>query len=122
MSKPKRDQIEDILKEVEKENTDIRASLVVTKDGLLLASALPEGIDPRNVSAMSAAIYSASGRAVKSLIEGDINEVIANSDKGMVLCRAAGTSLIVAMTTEEPNLGWVRMDLEKAAEKITQFL
>ncbi|MFX0196350.1 MAG: roadblock/LC7 domain-containing protein [Candidatus Hodarchaeota archaeon] len=122
MSKQKRDQIEEILREVEKENTDIRASAVVTKDGLLLASALPEGTDGRNVSAMAAAIHSASGRAVKSLTKGDLNEVIANSDKGMVLCRSVGTGVLMTITKEEPNLGWVRMDMDKAAGKIAEFL
>lgn len=122
MPKQKRDQIEEILREVEKENTDIRASAVVTKDGLLLASALPDGTDARNVSAMAAAIHSASGRAIKSLTKGDLHEVMANSDKGMVLCRSVGTGVLIAITKEEPNLGWVRMELDKAVVKIAEFL
>jgi len=59
--------------------TDIRAAAVVRRDGLIITHTLPDGVDPKIVAAMTAAIVGTSEMATVQLDQGRFNRALIES-------------------------------------------
>lgn len=56
------DMFQQVLDDLNSSSADVEASALILKDGLMIASALPSGIDEDRVGAMSAALLSLGAR------------------------------------------------------------
>jgi predicted regulator of Ras-like GTPase activity (Roadblock/LC7/MglB family) len=103
--------------------TDIKSAAVVRRDGLVVTHTLPEGVDPRIVAAMTAAIVGTSEMATVQLGQGRFVRAIVESDQGKLLSLGAGEeALLVALVYDDANLGLVLMAMERAAKQVEQIL
>lgn len=103
--------------------TDIKAAAVVRRDGLVVTHTLPEGVDPRIVAAMTAAIVGTAEMATVQLAQGRFVRAIVESDNGKLLSLGAGDeALLVALVYDDANLGLVLMALERAAKQVEDIL
>ena len=103
--------------------SDVKAAAVVRRDGLVVVHTLPDGIDPKVVAAMLAAIVGASEMATDALEQGRFQRAIIESDEGKLLSTGAGEeALLVALVYSDANLGLVLMAMEKAARRIEEIL
>jgi predicted regulator of Ras-like GTPase activity (Roadblock/LC7/MglB family) len=103
--------------------TDIKSAAVVRRDGLVVTHTLPEGVDPRIVAAMTAAIVGTSEMATVQLAQGRFIRAIIESDGGKLLSLGAGEEvLLVALVYDDANLGLVLMAMERAAKQVEQIL
>jgi uncharacterized protein len=103
--------------------TDIKSAAVVRRDGLVVTHTLPEGVDPRIVAAMTAAIVGTSEMATVQLAQGRFVRAIIESDEGKLLSLGAGEeALLVALVYDDANLGLVLMAMERAAKQVEQIL
>jgi uncharacterized protein len=103
--------------------SDIRAACVVRRDGLVITHTLPEGIDPRVVAAMTAAIVGTSEMATIQLNQGRFARAIIESDEGKLLSTGAGEeALLVALVYKDANLGLVLMAMERAARAVDEIM
>jgi len=102
---------------------DIEASVIVSRDGLLMASDIPEGVHAETFAAMSATMFGAAETAVAELKKGIPDRLIIESKKGKVIATGAGPKvLLVALTAPEAGLGLVLVEMEKAADKVKKLL
>jgi predicted regulator of Ras-like GTPase activity (Roadblock/LC7/MglB family) len=103
--------------------TDIKAAAVVRRDGLVITHTLPDGVDPRIVAAMTAAIVGTSEMATVQLAQGRFERAIIESDEGKLLSVGAGEeALLVALVYKDANLGLVLMAMEKTARMVDAIL
>jgi uncharacterized protein len=103
--------------------TDIKSAAVVRRDGLVVTHTLPEGVDPRIVAAMTAAIVGTAEMATVQLAQGRFVRAIVESDEGKLLSIGAGEeALLVALVYDDANLGLVLMALERAAKQVETIL
>ncbi len=103
--------------------SDIKAAAVVRRDGLVITHTLPDGVDPRIVAAMTAAIVGTSEMATVQLGQGRFERAIVESDEGKLLSVGAGEeALLVALVYKDANLGLVLMGMEKAARAVDTIL
>ena len=103
--------------------TDIKAAAVVRRDGLVITHTLPDGVDPKIVAAMTAAIVGTSEMATVQLAQGRFERAIVESDDGKLLSVGAGEeALLVALVYKDANLGLVLMAMEKAARQVDEIL
>ncbi len=103
--------------------SDIKAAAVVRRDGLVIAHTLPDGVDPKIVAAMTAAIVGTSEMATIQLAQGRFERAIVESDEGKLLSVGAGEeALLVALVYKDANLGLVLMGMEKAARQVDAIL
>lgn len=103
--------------------SDIKAAAVVRRDGLVITHTLPDGVDPRIVAAMTAAIVGTSEMATVQLSQGRFERAIIESDEGKLLSLGAGEeALLVALVYKDANLGLVLMGMEKAARLVDAIL
>lgn len=103
--------------------SDIKAAAVVRRDGLIVTHTLPDGVDPKIVAAMTAAIVGTSEMATIQLAQGRFERAIIESDDGKLLSMGAGEeALLVALVYQDANLGLVLMAMEQTAKVIEESL
>lgn len=117
-----KEMLEKVLKDMEKIG-DVDASLVVSRDGLLMAADIPTDVNAETFAAMTATMLGAAETAVSELGKEVPERVIAESDEAkMIVCGAGPKALFVVMTGPETGLGLILVEMDGAAEKIKGLL
>ncbi|MEE9396321.1 MAG: roadblock/LC7 domain-containing protein [Methylococcales bacterium] len=117
------DMLTSILNELNGTSADIEASGVISTDGLMMASVLPQGLDEDRVGAMSAAMLSLGDRTAQELARGSLEQVLIKGDSGYVLMIHAGEeAVLTVMAKPNAKLGLIFLDVKRAAENITKLI
>lgn len=116
----KKERLTQILKDLEASTPDVEASAVVSVDGLMIASALPQDVEEDRVAAMSAAMLSLGERTAKELARGELDQVYVKGTAGYVLLMAVGEeAVLTTLVRENAKLGLVFLDMKRAAEELS---
>src|SRR3954467_5601196 len=95
----------------------VEASAVVSVDGLIMASALPSGVEEDRVSAMSAAMLSLGERISSELGRGSLEQVYIKGIKGYVILMSVGEeAVLTALAREQAKLGLIFLHMRRATE------
>ena len=115
--------IEEVLHRLEARIADVEGLSVMTKDGLPVASALPDRMEEDRIGAMSAAMLSLGERVVQELERGNIKQVIIEGDNGLVLIIEAGPHAVLAgVCRANAKLGLVLLDMRRAAARLSELV
>jgi hypothetical protein len=102
---------------------DVEASALVSVDGLIIASALPAGVEEDRVSAMSAAMLSLGDRISSELGRGTLSQVYVKGDQGYVILMSVGEeAVLTVLAHQEAKLGLVFLDMRRTAEDLATLL
>jgi predicted regulator of Ras-like GTPase activity (Roadblock/LC7/MglB family) len=93
-------------------------SLLVGKDGLVVASTLLDEEDAEILGAMSAAVFGEIDKATKRIGVGDLVDSIIDAKDGSILLLEAKELILVVITQRTVNLGLVKMEMRRAAKRI----
>lgn len=93
-------------------------SLLVGKDGLVVASTLLDPEDAEVLGAMSAAIYGEIDKSTKRIGVGTLVDAIIDAQEGSILLLEAKDLILVVITQRMVNLGLVKMEMRRAARRI----
>ena len=105
------------------DDSSIHAAALVSLDGLTMASALPPGMEPDRVGAMSAAILGLGERAAAELGRGQLSQVIVEGAGGYVLLLAAGSyAALTAIADRDAKLGLVLYEMRFTARRVADIL
>jgi hypothetical protein len=117
------DMLQHTLLELNGATADIEASALISIDGLMMASALPQGMDEDRVGAMSAALLSLGDRAARELARGNLQRVLIQGERGYVIMASAGPEAVLTLLAK-PNakLGLIFLDMRRAAEALAKLL
>ena len=122
MTKSRTELMVDRLRDLQR-TEGIEASAVVSVDGLIMASALPAGVEKDRVSAMSAAMLSLGERIASELGRGALEQVYIRGDKGYVILMAVGEeAVLTALAREDAKLGLIFLDMRRAAEDLAKLV
>jgi uncharacterized protein len=112
-----------VLREFQAGTPEIEAAAVISEDGLVIASALPQHIEEMRVAGMSATLLSLGSRAASELARGDLEQVIIRGPKGyVVMVNAAPGTLLLVLATQTAKLGLVFLDMRRAVAEICRIL
>jgi len=112
-----------VLRELQTASPDVEASALISEDGLMVSSALPQGMEEARVGAMSATLLNLGTRASTELRRGALREVLIRGDDGYACMLSAGSgTLLLAVTTAQAKLGLLFLDMRRAVEKIRRVL
>lgn len=102
---------------------DIEASALISVDGLMMASAMPQGMDEDRVGAMSAALLAMGERCAHELVRGVLERVLLQGEAGFVIMTAAGPEAVLTVLAK-PNakLGLVFLDIKRAARALSEII
>jgi len=113
----------DRLRELQASSPDIEASVIVSVDGLSMASALPPGMEEDRVSAMSAAMLSLGERIASELKRGSLEQVYIKGEKGYAILLSIGReAVLTALTRTEAKLGLILLDMRRATEELANLI
>ncbi|HEX7603916.1 MAG TPA: roadblock/LC7 domain-containing protein [Polyangiaceae bacterium] len=117
------EELNKILRGLQTGTPDIEASALISEDGLMIASALPQHYEEMRVAGMSSTLLSLGVRAATELERGNVEQVLIRGQQGYVVmvAAAAGTMLLV-LTTKEAKLGLIFLDMSRAVEGIRKIL
>jgi predicted regulator of Ras-like GTPase activity (Roadblock/LC7/MglB family) len=102
---------------------DIEASAVVSVDGLIIASALPDDVEEDRVSAMSAAMLSLGERISTELGRGTLEEVYVKGQQGYVILTSIGSdAVLTALASQNAKLGLIFLEMRRAAEDLERIV
>jgi predicted regulator of Ras-like GTPase activity (Roadblock/LC7/MglB family) len=119
MSNNRAEQLNQILEKLQTRSSDIEACAVVSEDGLMIASLLPEGFQDEQVAAMSAAMMSMGTRTTQELNRGTLRQLFVKGDNGYAIGMYAGpNAVLLALAGKEAKLGLIFLDLSRAVEEI----
>ncbi len=123
VSKNLRKDLESVLRDLEQNAGDVEGSAIVRTDGLVIAFAMPKGVDESLVAAMSAALLSIGTRTVRELARGDLEKVIVSAAKGDLVLMGAGADTVLSVTTKyASNLGLVLVSMKRTISRIGQLI
>ncbi len=109
--------------QLQAEAPDINAAAVVSLDGLIMASSLPESVSEDRVSAMSAAMLSLGEQINKEVGLGALEQLYTRGSNGYVILLAVGTeAVLTVLAGPEAKLGILLLELRKAAEDLAGMM
>jgi predicted regulator of Ras-like GTPase activity (Roadblock/LC7/MglB family) len=123
MTKSRADQMVERLRTMQAAAPDIEASAIVSVDGLIMASALQQGVEEDRVSAMSAAMLSLGERISSELGRGGLEQVYIKGDAGSIVLTSVGEeAVLTALARHDAKLGLIFLEMRRAAEDLVKLV
>jgi predicted regulator of Ras-like GTPase activity (Roadblock/LC7/MglB family) len=112
-----------IIRSLQSSSPDVEASALISEDGLMIASALPQHIDETRVAGMTATLSSLGTRAATELLRGDVHEVLVRGSEGYAVMMNAGSgTLLLTLASKQGKLGLLFLDMRRAIEDLRKVL
>lgn len=117
------DSLNKVLRGLQSGSPDVEASALISEDGLMIASALPQHVEEARVAGMTATLLGLGTRASTELERGDLQEVLIRGKEGYACMMDAGSgTLLLCMATREAKLGLLFLDMRRSVEDIRRVL
>lgn len=92
-------------------------SLLVGRDGLVVASTLMDDEDAEILGAMSAAVFGEIDKTTRRIGVGTLVDTIIDAQQGSILMLESRDLILAVITQRMVNLGLVKMEMRKAAKR-----
>jgi predicted regulator of Ras-like GTPase activity (Roadblock/LC7/MglB family) len=117
------DELNRVLRKLQSDSPGIEASALISEDGLMIASALPQGMEEARVAGMTATLLNLGSRGAVELNRGGVQEIIVRGERGYAVLISAGRgALLLALTNESSKLGLVFFDMREAIRAVQKVL
>ena len=115
------DEVHEILYELDR-SKGVLGSLVVSEDGMLIASDLKVDMDEEVVAALGATIVRRFREALIRIGGDPFIEGFIEASGGNLLFSQAGPNVLIVLTERGINIGFARLKIEEARRKIEEVL
>jgi predicted regulator of Ras-like GTPase activity (Roadblock/LC7/MglB family) len=117
------DELNRVLRKLQVDSPGIEASALISEDGLMIASALPQSMEEARVAGMTATLLNLGSRGAVELNRGGVQEIIVRGEHGYAVLISAGRgALLLALTDENSKLGLVFFDMREAIRAVQRVL
>jgi predicted regulator of Ras-like GTPase activity (Roadblock/LC7/MglB family) len=121
--KSRLDELNRALRKLLGDSAGVEASALISEDGLMIASALPQGMEEARVAGMTATLLNLGSRGAVELNRGGVQEIIVRGERGYAVLISAGRgALLLALTNESSKLGLVFFDMRETIRTIQKVL
>lgn len=101
----------------------IKASGIVSKEGLLINFRTPPDVDVRIFSALCSTIMGAAEAASGQMTTGTVSQISVKTEKGTIVLIPAGLKAILNVLTDpEAQLGLIFFEMETRAAQVEKVL
>lgn len=106
-----------------RDTQDVEGCALLSDDGLMMASALPQESDEARVAGMAASVASLGTRAAKELERGTVEQVMIRGPKGFaVMQNAPSNTLLLVLANKQAKLGLIFLEMRSAIDEIKKVL
>lgn len=103
------------------ELNEIANAILIGKDGLIVAGALPSD-DEEVLGAMSAAVFGSIANFTAQVNNGEMRHAIIETEKGTIQFADAGDLILVVTTQGTGNIGRVRTEMKKTCLQLNELV
>ncbi|RLI88104.1 MAG: hypothetical protein DRO76_01335 [Candidatus Altiarchaeales archaeon] len=122
MDKSTKEKFLDLIRDM-KNASDVLGAAIITRDGLLFVSDLPEDINTEIFAAMSATMFGAAETATLELKKSPVERVITEGEEIKLISTSAGeNAMLVSMVSNDSDLGLILMEMEKTANLVQDMM
>ena len=123
MSASRAELIKQRLSALELQTPELEGAAVISVEGLMIASRLPEALTDDLMAVMTAAMLALGERIANDLNRGQLSQVYIKGENGYVLLMAVNESAVLtAIASEEAKLGLVFLDMQQAVADLRKLL
>lgn len=123
MSASRETLIERRLVSLESLTPELEGTALISVEGLMIASRLPNGLTDDLMASMSAAMLALGERIAHDLKRGELSQVYIRGEFGYVLLMAVNeNAVLTALASEDAKLGLLFLDMKQAAVELRQLL
>ena len=98
--------------------TGITGSMVVGRDGIVIAADLEAGFESETVGALAASITTNIQKSLDRLETTPLNQVTIEADEAKLFFTDAGIGILVVTTQKDVNVGLIRLEIKNAVGKL----
>ncbi len=111
------------LSALESQTPELEGAAVISVEGLMIASRLPEALTDDLMAAMATAMLALGERIANDLNRGELSQVYIKGEHGYVLLMAVNESAVLtAIASEEAKLGLVFLDMRQVVADLRKLL
>ena len=122
MAKTKKEKLDDVLTGLMQVG-QLKACVVVSKEGLLINSRTPPDVDARIFSALCSTIMGAAEAASGQITTGTVAQLSVKTENGTIVLIPAGSKAILTVLTKpEAQLGLIFFEMETRATQVEEIL
>ncbi|MHA2044028.1 MAG: roadblock/LC7 domain-containing protein [Candidatus Thorarchaeota archaeon] len=115
--------LKQIMEEATSLTAGIRAWMLLSKEGLPIASAVPQGLEEAEIAAMAASILGVADLAAERMDQGILEEILMTNQKGHMIMKSAGEKAILVLAASKGiKTGLLVYAANTAVEKIAPLL
>ncbi len=112
-----------IMEEATNLTAGIKAWMLLSKEGLPISCAVPQGLEEAEIAAMAASILGVADLAAERMEQGILEEVLLTNEKGYLIMKSAGDKAILVMAANKAvKTGLLVYSAKQATEKIGALL
>jgi len=119
----KSERISEVLRALRQGTPEVIGAAVVSSEGFIVASVLPNEVDEDLIGGMSAAILGVGERISADLMRSQMEQTYVRSPKGYIIVNAAGPdAVLVLLVTREAKLGLIFLELKRTIVELVKYL
>jgi predicted regulator of Ras-like GTPase activity (Roadblock/LC7/MglB family) len=116
-------QLTDVLRGLHQASPYVVGAAVVTADGFIVASDLPDEQYEKKVTVMAMAMLTMGQEATDELGSSDVERVLVESkDSYMVMVNAGPSAVLASVSSKETVLGLLFLTMRETAERVNKLL
>lgn len=111
-----------ILLDLNETSSNIAASAIISKDGLVMASILPDDMNEINLGGITAALFSVGFRSTQEFAGGAEQMMVKGSQGYILMTHAGKEAFLTVITKTHAELDQLFFELKRSAKKITESI
>jgi predicted regulator of Ras-like GTPase activity (Roadblock/LC7/MglB family) len=117
------ERIADVLRGLRQSTPEIIGATVVSSEGFIVASQLPNDIDEDVIGGMAASLLGVSERISTDLMDSQMEQTYVRAAKGYIVVNACGDdAMVVLLVAREAKLGLVFLELKRTVVELMRLL
>lgn len=117
------DQIQDVLRRLRTSSPEVIGVALVSAEGFMAASLLPNEVDEEVVAGMAASLLGAAERVSKELLGAEAMQTCVRSKNGyIILNQVAGDAVLVVLASDSAKLGLLFLDIKRHLADLDEIL
>jgi uncharacterized protein len=119
----KSERIGDSLRILRQSTPEIIGATLVSSDGFIVASVLPNDVDEDLIGGMAASLLGVGERIAADLLGSQMEQTYVRSPKGFIIVNACGSeAVLVVLVSREAKLGMVFLELKRTVAELERQL
>jgi predicted regulator of Ras-like GTPase activity (Roadblock/LC7/MglB family) len=119
----KSERISEVLRGLRQGTPEVIGAAVVSSEGFIVASVLPNEVDEDMIGGMAASLLGVSERISADLMRSQMEQTYVRSPKGYIVVNSAGPdAVLVLLVSREAKLGLIFLELKRCIVELMKYL